>query len=602
MQYARSLPLNISPSFTSTATPSTKDFTLTRTAALVLLTIFVCLGLIGHDPWKQDEAYAFGIVYSILNSGDWVVPTLAGEPFMEKPPLVYLLAALTAKLTSSFLPLHDGARLASGVLSAITIAATALSARSIFGQHNGSGRIAALVLVACLGFVMHARVLLTDLGVIAGVAIALYGFITIFSRRDYVLPAALIGTGAGIAFLSKGLVGSAVLGTTAIVLPLLFRQWRSRRYATILAIAFAAALPWLVVWPAALYLRSPALFHDWFWLNNVGRFLGFAVPTLGASNESGQVWQTMLWFTFPALPLVIWAWWKKALDWRTMPGVQIGFTFIALYVLMLTIAASGRDNYFLPLLPAVAMLAVPALRLLPSWINHIGGAASLVVFIGAAAFVWVVWLIAVQSGTPPDWPLLTKHLPPDFKFSLAIPICLLAILLTWALVSIIAAQWLTPMFLISAWCGGILVFGVAVSTLLMPWLDAAKSYRQPFTAMRAHLPLGADCLSVYRVGESERGVLHYFMDQVPSRYDVAHAATASPHCPFVLAQGFQHDASVLNNIAYKRVLWTGARQGDKREQFWLLDLRNDLSLPQNIASINKEMKPDYWQASRGKMP
>jgi hypothetical protein len=59
---------------------------------------------------------------------------------------------------------------------------------------------------------------------------------------------------------------------------------------------------------------------------------------------------------------------------------------------------------------------------------------------------------------------------------------------------------------------------------------------------------------------------------------------------------------VLNDIAYKHVLWTGARQGDKREQFWLLDLRNDLSVPRNIASINKEMKPDYWQASRGKMP
>jgi 4-amino-4-deoxy-L-arabinose transferase-like glycosyltransferase len=595
------LPLNISPKFVSTAAPFAHSLTLTRTAAFVLLAIFVCLGLIGHDPWKQDEAYAFGIVYSMLKYGDWVVPTLAGEPFMEKPPLVYLLAALTAKLTSTFLPLHEGARLASGVLSAITIAATAMSARAIFGNDNGSGRIAALVLVACLGFVMHARVLLTDLGVIAGVAIALYGFVTIFSRRDSVAPTVLIGTGAGIAFLSKGLVGIAVLGATALVLPMQFKQWRSRRYATILAIAFVAALPWLVVWPVALYLRSPALFYDWFWVNNVGRFLGFAVPALGAKNENALVWQTMLWFTFPALPLIAWAWWKKALDWRTMPGVQLGFTFVALYMLMLTVSASGRDNYFLPLLPAVAMLAVPALRVLPRWINHIGGVASLALFAAAATFVWVVWLIAVQTGTPPDWPLLTKHLPPDFKFSLVIPICLLAIFLTYSLLSIIVTQWRTPTFLLSAWCGGILIFGVAVSMLLMPWLDAAKSYRQPFTAMRAHLPVDAKCLSVHHVGESERGVLHYFMDQVPTRHDVTHATNAS-RCPFVLAQGFQHDTSVLNDIAYERVLWTGARQGDKREQFWLLDLRTDLNLAQSIGSINKEVKPDYWQASRGKMP
>lgn len=92
-------PLNISLSFASVAAPFAHGATITRTAAFVLLATFVCLGLIGHDPWKQDEAYAFGIVYSMLNSGDWVVPTLAGEPFLDKPPLICLLAALTAKLT-----------------------------------------------------------------------------------------------------------------------------------------------------------------------------------------------------------------------------------------------------------------------------------------------------------------------------------------------------------------------------------------------------------------------------------------------------------------------------------------------------------------------
>ena len=53
-------------------------------------------GLLGRDPWKPDEAYSFGLVYHILQSGDWVIPTLAQEPFMEKPPLFYLTAALFA--------------------------------------------------------------------------------------------------------------------------------------------------------------------------------------------------------------------------------------------------------------------------------------------------------------------------------------------------------------------------------------------------------------------------------------------------------------------------------------------------------------------------
>jgi TonB family protein len=34
----------------------------------------------------------------ILQTGDWVVPTLAGEPFMEKPPAFFVTAAAFASL------------------------------------------------------------------------------------------------------------------------------------------------------------------------------------------------------------------------------------------------------------------------------------------------------------------------------------------------------------------------------------------------------------------------------------------------------------------------------------------------------------------------
>jgi 4-amino-4-deoxy-L-arabinose transferase-like glycosyltransferase len=538
----------------------------------VLMALWICLGLIGHDPWKSDEAYAFGIVYSMLGSGDWVVPMLAGEAFVEKPPFVYILASITASLTSGVLPLHDGARLASGVLSAVTLLATALSARAIFGGRVGAGRTAALVLAASLGFVMHARTLLTDLGVIAGVAVAIYGFVCVFNHRHVLFSAMLIGTGAGIAFLSKGLVGIAVLGGVAVMLPLLFPVWRTRRYLHILLLALVAALPWLLIWPTALYLRSPQLFHDWFWLNNVGRFLGFAVPALGAGKEAGFLWDTLAWFTFPALPLVAWAWWRGELRLRTMPGMQVGVTFVALYLLMMALSSSARVNYLLPLLPPLAMLAVPALRVLPRWVNRVGGAASLLLFGGATLFTWIVWAMAVQKGTPPDWAFLTRHLPADHAFALSIPMLSLAVLLTYAIVAVMVTQWRTPMWALTSWCGGILTFSAAVTLLWMPWLDAAKSYRQPFTAMRAYLPIAADCLSRHRVGEGERAVLHYLTDVVPLRYASDSADSEQP-CPFVVVQGLRQDAHALDDVAHERVLWTGARPGDLREQFWLLDLR-----------------------------
>ena len=109
----------------------------------------------------------------------------------------------------------------------------------------------------------------------------------------------------------------------------------------------------------------------------------------------------------------------------------------------------------------------------------------------------------------------------------------------------------------------------------------------------AQLPFGANCLSVHRVGESERGVLHYFMDQVPTRYERKQAATSAHQCRFVLAQGFQHDANVLNDIAYRRVLWSGARQGDTREQFWLLDLGDRAETRDRPLISQKGNSPPY---------
>src|SRR5258707_81481 len=111
-------------------------------AILALIAAWVALGLFGHGPWKPDEAYTFGLVYHILQTGDWVVPTLAGEPFMEKPPLFFATAALFAKLFGWALPLHDAARLASAFYVLVTLYCVTKIARTVN---------AALLLVACLG-------------------------------------------------------------------------------------------------------------------------------------------------------------------------------------------------------------------------------------------------------------------------------------------------------------------------------------------------------------------------------------------------------------------------------------------------------------------
>src|SRR5215208_4315000 len=119
----------------------------------LLLAAWLMAGLFGHDPWKPDEAYTFGLVYHILETGDWLVPTLAGEPFVEKPPLFFWTAAVLATMFGPVLALHDAARLATAFYVALTLGFTGLTARRLYGP---SAVVPALLLLAgSLGYLQH---------------------------------------------------------------------------------------------------------------------------------------------------------------------------------------------------------------------------------------------------------------------------------------------------------------------------------------------------------------------------------------------------------------------------------------------------------------
>ena len=66
-----------------------------KQAGLLLLALaWIALGLVGHDPWKFDDATTFGVAWEMTQRGDFVVPQLAGEAYLPRPPLVPALAAL----------------------------------------------------------------------------------------------------------------------------------------------------------------------------------------------------------------------------------------------------------------------------------------------------------------------------------------------------------------------------------------------------------------------------------------------------------------------------------------------------------------------------
>src|SRR5258706_1600001 len=315
---------------------------------VALLGASLLAGTIGHDPWKPDEAYSFGLVYHILQSGEWVVPTLGGEPFMEKPPLYSLAAAASARLFSPLLPLHDGARLATTFFILATLAFTALAANRLFGR--GHGVRAALLLLGTIGFAMFAHTLIPDILLTTGFAVAFYGLCWALERP--LRAGALLCTGVGIGFMAKGLVEPSMVGIAAILLPAGFREGRTRRSSATLAWALLFGLPWLLAWPIALYQRDPMLFREWFWINNFGRYFGFA--ELGGYNEPFYFTRTLSWFSLPAgiLALYVLVRGLREQGLRIPPGLQLSNAMGGGILVVVGTAASLRGLYPLsPLLP-----------------------------------------------------------------------------------------------------------------------------------------------------------------------------------------------------------------------------------------------------------
>jgi 4-amino-4-deoxy-L-arabinose transferase-like glycosyltransferase len=495
---------------------------------LLLLAAWVALGLFGHDPWKPDEAYTFGLVYHILESGDWVVPTLAGAPFVEKPPLFFWTAAIFSRLFGWALPLHDAARLASAFYVALTLWFTYLAA--------GRKVAAPLLLAACLGYLQHAHQLITDNSLMAGITIGLYGL----SRSSGLL----LGTGAGIAFLSKGLLGPGTLALTAVGL-LLFKQWRSATFIKTWGWALVAFAPWALVWPWLLYRHSPALFDEWFWVNNFGRFTGEA--GLGGVLDHAHYAKALVWFAMPVWPLAAWTLWRFR---ASTPLIQLPLVAFLVMFIVLSAASSARTLYGLPLLVPLALLACAGLELLPRWLDKPLDALAVWGAGIAGIALWGAWIAFVGGWRP----AFLEAQAPGFVPSVRILALVAALAVTALWIYALRLQPRLPV----RWLAGVtLLWGLAM-TLWLPWLDYAKSYRGVVAEMHALRVQKPGCVATQGLTEPQRAMFHYYAGiRAPSGRD----------CPWLLIH--TGNAQMPAPGDGWRPAWRGTRPGDTKEFFWL---------------------------------
>src|SRR5436189_5686933 len=98
---------------------------------VLLLPAAILYPTLGFHLLEPDEGRYAQIPKEMLARDSWVVPTLQGEPYLDKPPLMYWLVALSYSL---FGVSAQSARLVPAVCVHLTILAVYLLGRRSLGE------------------------------------------------------------------------------------------------------------------------------------------------------------------------------------------------------------------------------------------------------------------------------------------------------------------------------------------------------------------------------------------------------------------------------------------------------------------------------------
>jgi hypothetical protein len=162
--------------------------------------------------------------------------------------------------------------------------------------------------------------------------------------------------------------------------------------------------------------------------------------------------------------------------------------------------------------------------------------------------------------------MLPEGFSPVFSWSSA----LTAVILTSACLYMLIATRGSRGRGLTNWMAGVSVCWMLLVSLLLPWVDHAKSYRSVFAEMETVLPERFDCMASKDLGESERAMLRYFSGIITSRQEVR----PDHQCDLLLVNGLNaiKPAELLTHPEWQLV-WEGARPGDQRERLWLFASR-----------------------------
>jgi 4-amino-4-deoxy-L-arabinose transferase-like glycosyltransferase len=330
--------------------------TTNRQAALLLALCCVLYlpGVAAIELYSRGEAREALAVREVVQSGQWLVPMRPDGQLTKKPPLFYWTGMLASRLLPTW---PEGAvRLPSVVAGTVGVLAIACLGPTAIGVAAGS---AALILATSFEWLRAATSARVDMLLSAAMTLVLLGWTARLSGGSARWPDLLVGLGTALAVLAKGPIGAG-FPAAALVMTALVARDRTllRLLVPLLAGAATAALWYVVAW-----LAHGRTFLDIVLAENLGRFVDTTKARTGHAH--GPLYLVLVGIVgflpwTPLLPLM-------ASPGSARPRVRtLLLAWTATIVAVVTVSASKRPVYLLPIFPAVALLLADGLTTAPS--------------------------------------------------------------------------------------------------------------------------------------------------------------------------------------------------------------------------------------------
>jgi len=330
----------------------TRPVVLSVSAAAVIFTVIAVTLIMLRPILPLDETRYFSIAWEMWNGSSAIVPHLNGEPYSDKPPLLFWLINGAWAVFGTDSP---AARLVAPSFGVACLFLTARFARRLWPEEPTGGAVVAWILATSGVFLLFGSLTMFDTMLATATLLANIGVLR--ARRE---PGRriwlVVGTAIGFGLLAKGPVILLHVLPVALLMPIWAtnqqrpprREWY-RGVGLALATGIAIVLVWLV---PALMSGGREYGYDILWRQHGGRL----VESFAHEQPS--------WFYLALLPLFTWPWaWSGPVltaPWRTWlkhdEGLRFCFTWILGSLLLFSLVSGKQVHYLLPEMCALALI------------------------------------------------------------------------------------------------------------------------------------------------------------------------------------------------------------------------------------------------------